>query len=80
MINLGPKAKLSKKPANKTRKVSSTARKRISNSDLGLTPADIAEMNMFAAAVAKMNWKHEKKNWAKTVAEYKKYHKADTGA
>lgn len=79
MINFGPKSKASKKPANKTRKVSTT-RKRVSGSDLGLTPADIAEMNMFAAAIAKMNWKHEKKNWAKTVAEYKKYHKADSGA
>ncbi len=79
MINFVPKSKVSKKPAKKTRKVL-RARKRVSGNDLGLTPADIAEMNMFAAAIAKMNWKHEKKNWAKTVAEYKKYHKADSGA
>jgi hypothetical protein len=80
MINFGPKSKVSKKPKKK-RKVSSRVSQEpaIKTAD-GLTPEDIAEINMFGAAIAKMNWEHAKRNWAKTVAEWKKFQKAKPGA
>jgi hypothetical protein len=76
MINLAPKAKPVKKPKKKTRKVSSRVSSAKPRPDDGLTPEDIAEINMFSAAIAKMNWETEKKNWAKTAAEWKKFQKA----
>jgi hypothetical protein len=70
MINFGPKAKVSKKPAKKTPKASArVSHKPASKPDDGFTPEDIAEMNMFGAAFAKANWEAEKKNWAKIVAK-----------
>ena len=76
MINLAPKAKAGKKPKKKVRKVSARLSPPASRQDDGFTPEDIAEMNMFSAAAAKMNWKAEKKSWAKTVAEWKKFQEA----
>ena len=80
MINLAPKAKAGKKPKKKARKASVRISPPVPRRDDGLTPEDIAEINMFAAAIAKMNWKHEKSRWAKTVAEWKKFQGAKQGA
>jgi len=77
VINFSPKAKLSKKPAKKARKTSARVpRKPAQKSEAGLTPEDVAEMNMFAAAADKMNWKFTQKNWSKIVAEWKKYQRS----
>jgi hypothetical protein len=72
VIQLKAKTKISKKPKKKVRKATSRVAKPARRDD-GFTPEDIAEMNMFSAAIAKMNWEAEKKNWAKTVAEWKKF-------
>ena len=81
MINFSPKSKLSKKPAKKTLKASTRVPRRPAGyfKD-ALSPEDIGEINMFSAAIAKMNWKHAKRDWAKAVAEWKKLQKAKSGA
>ncbi len=81
MINFSPKSKISKKPAKKARKSGSSVPIRPPGyfKD-ALTPEDIVEINMFSAAIAKMNWKHAKRDWAKTMAEWNKLHKGKPGA
>jgi len=74
MINFGPKSKVSKKPKKK-RKISSRVPRR-PEGYFALTPEDVAEINMFAAAADKMNWKSTKQNWSKIVAEWKKYQRS----
>jgi hypothetical protein len=76
VINLAPKAKTSKKPKKKARKVSAPASPVGARLDDGLTAEDIAEINMFSAAFAKRNWEAQKKNWAKIVAKAKVKSKA----
>ena len=58
MINLGPKAKVSKK-SKKLRKTSSKVPRRASGyfAD-ALTPEDIKEINLFSRLIAKNNAKH----------------------
>ncbi len=79
MIQLKAKTKISKKPKKKARKATSPVSEPAGRQD-GFTPEDIAEINMFSAAIAKMNWKLEKARWAKTVAEWKKFQGAKQGA
>ena len=79
MIQFKAKTKISKKPKKKVRKATSRVAKPARRDD-GFTPEDIAEINMFGAAIAKMNWKYEKARWAKTVAEWKKFQGAKQGA
>lgn len=76
MINLAPKAKTSKKPKKKALKLSAQISSANPRLDDGLTPEDIAEINMFSAAFAKVNWEAQKKNWAKIVAQAKVKSKA----
>ncbi|MCE0523757.1 MAG: hypothetical protein LV480_12695 [Methylacidiphilales bacterium] len=71
MTNFGLKAKSSKKSMKKARKVSARISRPAPRRDGGLTAEDISEINLFGAALAKMNWEAEKKNWAKIVAKAK---------
>lgn len=59
MINFGPKAKVSKKPRKRTRKVSSRVPRRPEGyfAD-ALTREDIAEINLFSRLIAENNAKH----------------------
>ena len=72
MIQLKAKTKISKKPKKKVRKVSARASETAAHPDDGLTPEDIAEINMFGAAIAKMNWEASKERWNQIVADYTK--------
>jgi hypothetical protein len=54
MINFGPKTKVSKKP-KKANAPSKAARRPERNAKDALTREDIAEINLFSTAIAKMN-------------------------
>jgi len=54
MINFGPKAKVSKKP-KKVGKAASRLRRPEGYFKDALTSEDVAEINRFSAAIAKMN-------------------------
>jgi hypothetical protein len=55
MINLAPKAKAGRPPKKKARKVSAPKAQAAAPRDDGFTAEDIAEINMFSEAIAKMN-------------------------
>jgi len=81
VIQIKAKAKITPKPKKKAaRKVSPKITRNRADVRPDFTPEDIAEINMFSAAIAKMNWEAEKKNWAKIVAKAKAEAKAKRAA
>jgi hypothetical protein len=71
VIQIKAKTKISKPKAKKARETSSRVPRRPEGyfKD-ALTPEDIAEINMFGAAIAKANWEASKDRWDQIVAEY----------
>ena len=71
MINLAPKAKTGKKPKKKARKISARHSPAAPRRDDGFTPEDIAEINMFSEAIAKMNVAADKRRQLAAKAKAK---------